>query len=98
MASNTKLTQEQKIDLKCLRTDQKDVKIVSNGETTIAYREIGNTFEFSTAIMSQDERKFKPKVGEFYARDRFDNGSTVKMGRYDFMYMLETVFGIEIKL
>lgn len=97
MLSNTKLTDYQKNCLRKLRTFQ-NTEFVSNGETTIAYRELGNTFEFSTAIMSQDERKFRPKVGEFYARDRFDNGFTVKMGRYDFMYMLETVFGIEVKL
>jgi hypothetical protein len=91
MASNTKLLDFQKFDLEVLRALQKDVKIVNNGKTTIAYRVLPNTVEFSLSVASPDEKKFRAKVGEFCARSRMDSGETVKMRKADFYLMMEVV-------
>ena len=96
MASNTKLLDSEKSLLKEMRMYQKGVTVVNNGKTTIAYREFPNTVEFSTSVSSPDEKKFRPKVGEFYARDRMDHGVTVKMDKNDFDAMFEFVFCIGV--
>lgn len=92
--SNTKLNPFQKGMLKGLREMQSGAVEICNldNQTVIAWRDRGNTVEFALSVMSPDEKKFRPKVGEFYARTRFDNGETVKMLREDFECMCETVF------
>lgn len=95
MRSNTKLSDFQKGMLQGLRDIQTNVKVVSNFETTIAYLQFPNTVEFSLSVSSPDEKKFRAKVGEFYARNRLRNGETVKMSTGDFYHMLgDGVFGI----
>ena len=95
MRSNTKLSGFQKDALKALRDNQKNVKIVVNWQTTIAYREFPNTVEFSLSVSSPDEKKFRAKVGEYMARNRMSGGETVKMSTGDFYHMLgDGVFGI----
>lgn len=94
MASNTKLNLFQKNDLHDLRDLQKDVKIVNNGKTTIAYRVFPNTVEFSLSVSCDTEKKFRAKVGEFHARGRMYENETVKMAKNDFYNMMESVFGV----
>ena len=96
MQSNTKLTAEQKMRLCNLREYQNDesVKIAHNGETTIAFKENGNTVEFALSVMSPNEKKFRPKVGEYLARYRFENMETVKMAEHNFYEFLFHVFGL----
>ena len=87
MASNSKLTPNQKICLKTvLRPMQarKGIRLARNETTTMAFMERGNTVEFSLSVASPDEMKFRRKVGDFWALTRFDCGETVKMGKEDF--------------
>ena len=86
--SNTKLNPDQKSDLKALRACQPDFKFENNGVTTVVYREAGNTVEFTLSVASPNEKKFRAKVGEYYARMRADSGETVKMLKNDFYNML----------
>lgn len=97
MASNTKLFNCEKKALAAMREGQKNVNIVNDEKTTIAYREFANTVEFALAVSSPGEEKFRAKVGEYYARNRMDNGKTVKMDTLDFFAMLETVYFIYYK-
>lgn len=94
MASNTKLSAFEKNTLENMRLNQKGVKIVNNGETTIAYREFPNTVEFSLSVSSRDEKKFRAKVGEYYARIRMEYNETVKMATNDFYMLADGVFDI----
>jgi hypothetical protein len=90
MASNSKLTPLQKMDLKDLKFAAKaqDIQLAHNGQTTVAYQNKGNTVELALSVTSPDETKFRRKVGEFHALERFFDNQTVKMaaGDFDFMY------------
>lgn len=96
--ANTKLTPEQKAELKEMKDYLKDlthwpVNVVNlDNKTTMAYCVMGNTVEFSLSVMSADEEKFRRKVGEYYALDRFNNDQTVKMDKFDFQTMTENVW------
>lgn len=94
MVSNTKLSDIEKKVLAAMRDGQKNVNIVNDGKTTIAYRQFPTTVEFSTSVSSGTEKKFRNKVGEYFARARMDNGETVKMDTLDFFAMLEIVYFI----
>lgn len=91
MASNSKLSAQQKIDLRIFRESQLDFKVANNGVTTVVYREFKNTVEFAVSVAGPDELKFRRKVGEFYARERVDYGNTQKMLTNDFYGMLYDV-------
>lgn len=93
--ANTKLTPEQKVTLKELREifAETGVQFCNlDNRTVMAWRDRGNTVEFALAVMSPDEKKFRPKVGEYIARSRFDSGETTKMSRSDFELMCECVW------
>ena len=94
MQSNTKLTAEQKEILREMREIQDGAVQVLNldNKTTMAFMPKGNTVEFALSVMSDNEKKFRPKVGEYFARCRFENDETVKMEKHDFMRMCETVW------
>lgn len=92
MRSNTKLSAHEKMVLVALRKEQKDVKIVIEWQSTIAYREFPNTVEFSLSVSSPGEKKLRSKVGEYWARNRMDSGETVKMRKADFYLMMEVVY------
>lgn len=92
MVSNSKLNAFQKGMLIALRERQKNVKIVNDGNTTVAYREFPNTVEFSLSVSSDTEKKFRARVGEYYARSRMDWGETVKMRKADFYLMMEVLY------
>lgn len=64
------------------------VTLKNNRETTIAFREKGNTVEFALSVMSPEETKFRRKVGEYYALDRYNTGQTAYMKKVDFYDML----------
>jgi hypothetical protein len=95
MRSNSKLTPYQKAELVDMKLTTY-AELVNNGETTIAYKERGNIVEFSMSVMSPNEKKFRRKVGEYFALIRFDLNQTVKMSRHDFFYMLGNTFYIAI--
>ena len=96
MQSNTKLSVGQKEDRKILKMNMPSVKLVNNLQTTIAFQELGNTVEFALSVMSDNEKKFRAKVGEYNALMRFDDGQTVSMHRSDFHVMLTDIFHIFI--
>lgn len=90
--SNTKLNPSQK----ALRKELKDAALLEgvqllnlNDQTVMAFKSKGNTVEFALSVMSPDEQKFRLKVGEFYALDRFYSGQTVKMAKLEFQLMCE---------
>ena len=96
MQSNTKLSIGQKEILKSLKLNNMDVTLINNLQTTIAFQELGNTVEFALSVMSDNEKKFRRKVGEYHALNRFDDGQTVKMHKADFYTMLIDNFYIFI--
>ena len=91
MNSNTKLDSEQKSILRNMKIEAKDngIKLCNNGETTIAFKYMGNTVRFSTSVSSPDETKFRRKVGEYHAITRlmWDNEYVV-LNLTDFGNML----------
>lgn len=74
MASNTKLDFEQKEILRDMRNEAGKLGVVIEHfpevGVTIASLNKGNTARVATAIMSDDERKYRKKVGEYYALSR----------------------------
>lgn len=99
MNSNSKLTPDQKFILKNMKMKAQNmgIKLLDNGKTTIAYKELGNTVKFSVSVTSPDEKKYRSKVGQFYALERIMNHNQyVTMNKDNFYYMLNLVFGIYI--
>jgi hypothetical protein len=93
MQANTKLSDYDKEILKELKEILKDVQVLNlNDETTIAFKPLGNTVEFALSVMAPTEKKFRRKVGEFYALQKFYDNETVKMAKEDFMRMTEWVW------
>ena len=94
MTSNTKLTSEQKLDRKMLKNTERmqGAQIVNNGADTIVFKVLGNSVEFATSSASPDELKFRRKVGEFHAMERFQFGETSKLGKESFQNILDTGF------
>ena len=93
MQANTKLSDNQKIQLRNLRSALPEVKVVNlNNKTTIAYVHKGNTVEFALSVMAPTENKFRPKVGEYYARLRYMGENTVKMDKDDFLAMCDCLW------
>jgi hypothetical protein len=91
MASNTKLADHEKIDrkqlLSILGTGGRPDCISENGVTTIVFKHRGHTVEFSMAVASPEETKFRRKVGQYLALQRFENCGTVIMATPDFLDM-----------
>lgn len=91
MASNTKLTDFQKFELMDFKDRARDegVTLAHNGQTTTAFLPLGNTVKFALSVASPDEVKFRRKVGEYHALERFYGGQTVKMLEGEFCSMYE---------
>lgn len=93
--SNTKLNKSEKESLNAMLyamgANGFAHRLGHNCETVVAYTERGNTTEFSISVASPDEKKFRPRVGAYYALDRFNAGQTVKMKKWDFAGMLENM-------
>lgn len=100
--SNTKLNKSEKESLNAMLyamgANGFAHRLEHNGETVVAYTERGNTTEFSISVASPDEKKFRPRVGAYYALDRFNAGQTVKMEKYDFEKMLRSMAMSEYNL
>ena len=95
MQANTKLTAEQKAELKTMRVGamQYGVTVVNlDNKTTIAYKVLGNTVEFALSVMAPTEKKFRPKVGEYFALSKFLDSQIVRMDKFDFKNMVECVY------
>lgn len=92
--ANSKIGAVQKSWLKSFKVARPNVCFHNNEETTIAFQDNANcnTVEFALSVMSPDENKFRRKVGEYCAMDRFENGATVKMKRVDFYEMMENLY------
>lgn len=98
--SNSKLTQDQKDALKDWKAWAKprNIKLINNGKTTIAFRGSGNTVKFATSVCSDTEGKYRRKVGEYYALSRFMDSITIVMNAYDFENMVYETFGIDMHM
>ena len=73
MTSNSKLTQEQKADRKEMMDalpKGSTFAVSECGVTVLAVPE-GDLVAFSSAVMSEDEQKFRRKVGEYHALARY---------------------------
>jgi hypothetical protein len=79
MQSNTKLNKLEKSLLKDACRDLPDVKFAQMGKTTVAFAHVGELVEFATAICADNEKKFRPKVGKYWAMTRYENGQTTKL-------------------
>lgn len=89
--SNSKLTNCEKMALRDMKIDFSEVKLANNERTTFAFNQTLNTVEFSLAVASKTEKKFRRKVGEYLAFVRYLEGKTVKMDKEDFYDMLENM-------
>lgn len=101
MFSNTRLTAEQKIELKNYRgmAEALGIRVVRegfDGATTIAYRQLVSTVEFALSNCSPNEHKYRRKVGEYFALRRFFDAQTVKMRDGDFYTMLDVVYKLPV--
>ena len=95
MQANTKLSVHQKEILKELKEILKGVQVLKlDDKTTIAFKPLDNTVEFALSVMAPTEKKFRRKVGKFYALQKFYDAQTVKMDKEDFMRMTEWVWDI----
>ena len=75
MASNTKLSQDQKDSLKFFKDEMpKNMVFGQSGRVTVLVQLTGNVMRFSTAVASPDEKKLRRKVGQYHAADRWTNG------------------------
>jgi hypothetical protein len=74
--SNTKLSADQKIDLKEFKAamGKNEAFGMVDRVTVYAKRVSRDMVQFSSAIASPDEKKIRPKVGQFCALDRFYRG------------------------
>ena len=90
MQSNSKLNNFEKALFKDYRKMLPDVQFAIMGKTTIAFKHVGDNVEFATAICADNEKKNRPKVGQYYALSRFNWGATVKLPVYQFETMLES--------
>jgi hypothetical protein len=94
MQANTKLDTFEKRILKQLKIDLAGVDVmIMDGKTTMAFKPLGNTVEFALSVMAPTEKKFRRKVGEYWALIKFENGQTVKMAVEDFNVMTDSVWG-----
>lgn len=89
--SNSKLTSCEKQTLAYMQVTYPRVKLYNNEKTTVAFVESIDTVEFSLAVASKTEKKFRRKVGEYLAFVRYLEGNTVKMDRFDFYDMMENM-------
>jgi hypothetical protein len=90
MQANTKLSGFEKDILADLRVSMEGVQVVNlDNKTTIAFKPLGNTVEFTLSVMAPTEKKFRRKVGEYWARTKFETGQTVKMDKTNFVHMCE---------
>lgn len=80
MASNSKLTREQKNDLKAFKARMhKNMAFGQCGGVTVFAEVTGNVTRFATSVASPDELKIRAKVGKWHAADRFGHGECVVM-------------------
>lgn len=82
MASNTKLSLEQKHNFKQMKKDYPEVEFVDNaGNLVCAYIREGRNIRFAFAVMSPDKLKFRREVGQYIAMQRvlrdWDNENTI---------------------
>lgn len=84
MASNTKLSREQKQGLKDFKKNMpKNEAFGQHGETTVFVKRVSRDFaQVSASYASPDEMKLRAKVGQWYAKNRHVNGELILM-RYD---------------
>lgn len=95
----TKLTADQKEILADMKIDAATmgIKVVNDGNTTIAYMVQGNTVRFSTSVTAPTEKKFRRKVGEYLALNRLiEDNEYVIMNKFDFDNMMTLVYYIVI--
>lgn len=87
MLSNSKLTKDQKAELKEMLEFSPKIQFEIVGNLTIAFSHVGDTVEFATAICADNEKKNRPKVGKYVAACRLVSGESVKMpfDRFDNM-------------
>ena len=75
MLSNSKLDSNQKIQRKVmLRAVPDGSSIYSAGVLTLLCIPSGSVTEVFSSVMSPDEKKFRPKVGEYHALCRYFDG------------------------
>jgi hypothetical protein len=97
MQANTKLTAEQKSELRDMLelAEARGIKVIcDNKRNTLAYRRRGNTTEFAISVKAPNEKKYRRKVGKYWALLRFLYGHKVAMNSNDFDFMVEMVFDV----
>ena len=89
MNSNSKITKDQKQWFEIMTAIHPEINFAIMGKTTIAFKHVGNLVEFATAICGDNEIKNRPKVGKYWAFNRYVEGQTVKMPFFQFDNMLD---------
>lgn len=92
MPSNTKLSREQKDNLEAFKAgmNPKTEAFGQSGDTTVFVRRVSSSFAYvSASYASPEETKFRPKVGQYNAAERFDSG--------EFMLMKVDIFDHDVQ-
>ncbi len=83
--ANTKLTPEQKVELKMLREYYDSLMVFHFPEYNVCigidYTPGHTCGKFAAAIMSPGEEKYRKKVGEYLVRNAFDLGAFTNFGK-----------------
>lgn len=76
MTSNSKITREQKAELKEFKASMgKNQAFGAYGRVTVFASRVSQTMaQFSVSIASREEEKIRPKVGQYWALERFYDG------------------------
>ena len=98
MVSNTKLTKAQKQFVKNFEAEMVNngaVFISDNNVTMLIVSPFKNSkmVEFAISTMSENEKKFRPSVGKYYAINNYLNDNTIKISRYTDFRELAWVIG-----
>jgi hypothetical protein len=99
MLSNTKLTVEQKELFKDMLADYPHIQFATDFDSKVcAYFQDGKVVRFAFSVKSDDEKKFRLKVGKFNAMQKvlpeWDNENTI-LPEYEFFVMLDSI-GMEV--
>ena len=93
--SNTKLTADSKQTLKEFKKNNPDIRFFNNGVVTVCVvPEFNNSkmVQVSVSIMSEDEIKFRAKVGEYIAMSRMEQMENITVPRtFDVYSFMDTI-------
>ena len=96
MLSNTKLTVEQKELFKDMLADYPYIQFATDFDSMVcAYFQDGKVVRFAFSVKSDEEKKFRLKVGKFNAMQKVLHNENTILPEYEFFLMLDSI-GLEV--